>query len=123
MSSEKNEQSLPRLVTLATLARQWDADRSAIRRILRVAGVEPVLLGRGRNASIRYRIDEIDAFLASREVRDSVTGASRGRSIGDAGGKAKSASVDAGQRQDHANALHSSAAALRAYGDGWVVQC
>lgn len=59
---------IPRLtVSLKTLAQMLDAHRSSVRRWLQEAGIRPVVLGRGRNGAIRYRWQEIQAWLHSRE--------------------------------------------------------
>jgi hypothetical protein len=54
------------LISLKTIAEAWDVDRSTARRLLRAAGVTPVVLGRGRNGSIRYRRDEVEQWILSR---------------------------------------------------------
>ena len=56
----------PRLtVSLKTLAALLDADRSSVRRWLKEAHVNPVVLGRGRNGAIRYRWRDVEAWLDS----------------------------------------------------------
>ena len=57
-------------VSLKTLAELLDAHRGSIRRWLRDAGIRPIVLGRGRNGAIRYRWNEIEAWLASLERVD-----------------------------------------------------
>jgi transposase-like protein len=54
-------------VSLKTLAQMLDAHRSSVRRWLQEAGIRPIALGRGRNGAIRYRWQEIQAWLNSRE--------------------------------------------------------
>jgi hypothetical protein len=62
---------LPRLtVSLKTLAAMLDAHRSSVRRWLTDAGVHPIVVGRGRNAGIRYRWVDIERWLDSREQID-----------------------------------------------------
>lgn len=62
---------LPRLtVSLKTLAAMLDAHRSSVRRWLTEAGVRPIVVGRGRNAGIRYRWPDIERWLNSREEID-----------------------------------------------------
>ena len=53
-------------VSLKTLAALLDAHRSSVRRWLREAGIHPIVLGRGRNGAVRYRWQEVEAWLASR---------------------------------------------------------
>ena len=54
-------------VSLQTLARLLDAHRSSVRRWLSEAGIHPVTVGRGRNGAIRYRWEDVRAWLAKRE--------------------------------------------------------
>jgi hypothetical protein len=56
------------MLSLRTLALDWDVNRSTVRRLLSLAGIEPVVLGRGKNSSIRYPADEVDAYLKSRRA-------------------------------------------------------
>jgi len=59
----------PRLtVSLKTLAALLDADRSSVRRWLKDANINPVVLGRGRNGAIRYRWRDVEAWLDSLEA-------------------------------------------------------
>ncbi len=54
----------PRLtVSLKTLAVMLDAHRSSVRRWLDDAGVQPLVLGRGRNGAIRYRWRDVEDWL------------------------------------------------------------
>jgi hypothetical protein len=53
-------------VSLKTLAHQLDAHRSSVRRWLSEAGVHPIVLGRGRNAGLRYRWRDIERWLETR---------------------------------------------------------
>ena len=53
------------LVSLKTLANMLDAHRSSVRRWLREAGIKPVVIGKGRNGSIRYRWCDIKEWLES----------------------------------------------------------
>jgi hypothetical protein len=61
-----NDQTLHQLTSLATLAERLDADRTALRRLLRAAGVRPVILGHGKNATIRYVQRDVDEWLKTR---------------------------------------------------------
>lgn len=54
-------------VSLKTLSALLDAHRSSVRRWLDDAGIRPIVIGRGRNAAIRYHWQEIQAWLHSRE--------------------------------------------------------
>jgi hypothetical protein len=55
-------------VSLKTLAVMLDADRSSLRRWLKEASINPVVLGRGRNGAIRYRWRDVEAWLDSRDT-------------------------------------------------------
>ncbi|MCP4249300.1 MAG: hypothetical protein GY778_19840 [bacterium] len=57
-------------VSLKTLAIMLDADRTSVRRWLSDAGVLPIVVGRGRNAAIRYRWPDIEQWLETREEVD-----------------------------------------------------
>ena len=61
-----NDQGHPQLTSLASLAARLDADRTALRRLLRDAGVRPVILGHGKNATIRYLQRDVDEWLKTR---------------------------------------------------------
>jgi hypothetical protein len=54
-------------VSLKTLAAMLDAHRSSVRRWLNDAGINPIVVGRGRNAAIRYRWRDIEHWLETRE--------------------------------------------------------
>ena len=59
-----------RLVSLKTVAAMADADRSTIRRWLRNADIQPVVVGRGRSGAIRYRWREVQDWLKSLHTAD-----------------------------------------------------
>ena len=59
-----------RLVSLKTVAAMADADRSTIRRWLRDADIQPVVVGRGRSGAIRYRWREVQDWLKSLHTAD-----------------------------------------------------
>ena len=59
-----------RLVSLKTIAAMLDADRSTIRRWLRDADIEPVVVGRGRSGAIRYRWCDVQRWLESFQIVD-----------------------------------------------------
>ena len=68
-SSASPQTRPPRLtVSLKTLAALLDADRSSVRRWLKEAHINPVVLGRGRNGAIRYRWSDVEAWLDSLET-------------------------------------------------------
>jgi uncharacterized protein YggL (DUF469 family) len=54
-------------VSLKTLAKLLDAHRTSVRRWLADAGIKPLVLGRGRNAAIRYRWRDVERWLETRE--------------------------------------------------------
>ena len=53
-------------VSLAAVGRLVNADRSSVRRWLREAGVRAFVFGSGRNAAVRFRAADVEAWLASR---------------------------------------------------------
>ena len=55
------------LISVKTLAKQWDCSRTTVSRLLEEAGVEPVFLGKGRNGAKRYLKRDVDGFLRSLE--------------------------------------------------------
>lgn len=57
-------------VSLKTPAMMLDAHRSSVRRWLTDAGIRPVVVGRGRNAALRYRWQDIERWLETREEID-----------------------------------------------------
>ena len=58
----------PRLtVSLQTLAKLLDAHRSSVRRWLQQAGIRPIVMGDGRHAAIRYRWQDVEAWIDARE--------------------------------------------------------
>ena len=52
-------------VSLKTLANLLDAHRTSVRRWLTLAGINPVVLGRGKSGAIRYRWCDIENWLDS----------------------------------------------------------
>lgn len=54
------------LTTLDELARLLHAHRTSVRRWLRDAGVQAVILGGGRNGAVRYRCGDVRRWLADR---------------------------------------------------------
>ncbi len=60
------EEKADRMVSLKVIADRWQVDRSTARRILRQAGIRPIILGTGRNGSIRYVVKEIEAWVSTR---------------------------------------------------------
>lgn len=64
--------SVTDMVTLRELAERWRMDRKTVRRVLDQAGIRCYLFGPSRNASVRYRRNDVEAFLqacANREKR------------------------------------------------------
>ena len=55
-----------RLVSLKTLALEWDADPSSVRRWLEEAGIVPIALGNGPRGAIRFKREEVDQWVSSR---------------------------------------------------------
>jgi len=56
-----------RIISLKSIANLMDTTRSSARRWLKEAGIKPVCLGRGPKGAIRYRWQDIEAWLNSRE--------------------------------------------------------
>ncbi len=58
----------PRLtVSLKTLSRMLDASRSSVRRWLRQAAIQPIVMSDGPKGALRYRWKEVEAWLQSRD--------------------------------------------------------
>src|SRR3978361_1020853 len=66
-STKQSETKEQHLVSLKKISADWEVDRATARRLLRDAGIQPLILGNGRNGSIRYALAEIQAWLQSRE--------------------------------------------------------
>ena len=45
-----------------------DAGRSSVRRWLKDAGIQPIAMGDGPKSAIRYRWQDVEAWLASRNA-------------------------------------------------------
>ncbi len=58
------------IVSLKSLAAMLDAHRSSVRRWLTEAGIHPIVVGRGRNAAVRYRWHDIERWLETRQEID-----------------------------------------------------
>jgi len=56
-----------RVLSLKTIAELLDTTRSSVRRWLKEAGIRPISLGRGARGAIRYKWEDIKAWLNSRE--------------------------------------------------------
>ena len=56
-----------RVLSLKTIAELLDTTRSSARRWLKEAGIRPISLGRGARGAIRYKWEDIKAWLNSRE--------------------------------------------------------
>ena len=59
----KSERGPRRLVSAQELARAWRCHPTTVARLLRRAGIAPVVFTRSRNGLKRYRLDEIEAFV------------------------------------------------------------
>ena len=55
-------------VSLKTLSHMLDAGRSSVRRWLKDAGIQPIAMGDGPKSAIRYRWQDVEAWLASRDA-------------------------------------------------------
>jgi hypothetical protein len=60
-----NEDSVSTYVSLAGIAEELGASRSAVRSWLASGGVEAYTFGCGRNAAIRYERDQVEAWIES----------------------------------------------------------
>jgi len=56
-------EALPKYVCLKRVAALVDAHRSSVRRWLTEAGVQPVAFGSGKKGAIRYRGNDVQAWL------------------------------------------------------------
>ena len=63
----KTSEPAPLVVSLKTLAEQLDANRSSVRRWLKEADIQPIIIGQGRNGAIRYRWSDVREWLKSRQ--------------------------------------------------------
>ncbi len=54
------------------LAERWDCSRTTAQRIADRAGITKVYLGEGRNGTVRYRLDEIQAYEEARRATSGV---------------------------------------------------
>ena len=71
MDATPQNEKPPRLtISLKTLSELLDANRVSVRRWLSDAGINPVVMGRGRNGAIRYRWREIEDWLDGLESVD-----------------------------------------------------
>ena len=59
-----------RTVSLKSIAELLDTTRSSARRWLKEAGIKPIALGRGAKGSIRYKWQDIEAWINSREYAE-----------------------------------------------------
>ncbi len=61
-----------RYVSPRWLAERWDCSRTTAQRIADRAGITKVYLGEGRNGTVRYRLDEIEAYEEARRATSGV---------------------------------------------------
>lgn len=54
-----------RLVSVKTLASELDASGTPVRRWLQEAGIDPVVIGRGRNGAVRYFWSDVQRWVDS----------------------------------------------------------
>lgn len=67
INDDSDAKSPVQLVSLKTLAQELDASRTSVHRWLEAAGIKPVVVGRGRNGSIRYTRSDVQHWLESLE--------------------------------------------------------
>ena len=51
------------------LAHRWQCSRTSVDRLARLAGLHRVCLGNGRNGTVRYIREEVEAYEESRRVK------------------------------------------------------
>lgn len=59
------------LISPRALARRWDCTRTTAQRIAERAKIPKVFLGEGKNGTVRYPIDAVKRYEASRTVASS----------------------------------------------------
>ena len=70
LNMKRNTQdAVDRFVSLKALAAALQADRATVRRWLRTAGIQALVMGEGRNGGVRYKAAEVEAWLRSRVSR------------------------------------------------------
>ena len=68
-----NDKRLPQefqIISLKSVADLLDTTRSSARRWLKEAGIKPIALGKGAKGAIRYRWQDVEEYLKSREYVD-----------------------------------------------------
>ncbi len=63
----KTSKPEPLIVSLKTLSKEMDANRSSVRRWLKEADIQPIAIGQERKGAIRYRWPEVREWLESRQ--------------------------------------------------------
>ena len=63
----EDDKSPFKLASIKTLAQELDASPTSVRRWLQGAGIQAVLLGRGRNGAVRFLRKDVERWLGSLE--------------------------------------------------------
>lgn len=67
-SAQEMDPKGTRYLSPRQLAARWDCSRTTAQRIAARAGISKYFLGEGRNGLVRYAVNEIEAFEASRRM-------------------------------------------------------
>lgn len=54
---------MKQLVSLKEIAATWGCHRTTARRKLATAGIHPIVFGSSRTSMVRYRLEDIEAYL------------------------------------------------------------
>ncbi len=57
-----------KLASAHELAERWQCYPSTVSRLLKKAGIRPYFLGSGKNGMKRYRLDEVETYMARRRA-------------------------------------------------------
>lgn len=68
MTSLSEIEPLSLYVAPKELVHRWQVSRSSVKRIAQRQGFKALFLGEGKNSSIRYSREEVEAYEANRQV-------------------------------------------------------
>ncbi len=66
--TQENDTRDVRYLSPRQLAIRWDCSRTTAQRIADRAGISKYLLGEGKNGTVRYRLNEIEAYEQARRA-------------------------------------------------------
>jgi hypothetical protein len=69
MNRTKKQQSDAPYIAPKELAQRWQCSRSSVDRITRRAGLTRMCLGEGKNGTVRYLREEVEAHEKTRQVK------------------------------------------------------